>query len=377
MLRGARSRLAAPIVGLALAAFLATAGPAAGDVVPVVDCVAPGTGTVNVYFGYTNDGVSEAIPFGEANEVVPGIQFQGQPTVFNSGTYERVFRARWNQEAFVSLAWLLNGHAAIATRTGASPSPTCIAGETGPAYELEPTTATISAVVGSGGGQTSFNFEYGAGAGPLTSTPPAILASGQHGWVKQELSGLTPGTVYSYRVVASDEDGPTQGTLETFTTPVLPVTPTPTPTTPAGGSTVPGSGSAGAGSGSSGPGSGPVVTQEEPFTLAVGAASSRSIATLRRSCAQGAAGGVTITSDRAGTARVSASVGKLTVASRRVALASGRNVVALCLDKAGRSRLGAAGSPARPLRALVLVTAQAGTETARGSAHVSFTRAGG
>jgi hypothetical protein len=377
MLRGARSRSAALAVGLALASFLVSAGPAAGDVVPTVDCVAPGSGTVNVYFGYTNDGISEGIPFGEGNEVVPGIQFQGQPEVFNAGTYERVFRARWNQEAFLSIAWRLNGHTAIATRTGASPTPTCIAGETGPAFELEPTTATISAVVGSGGGQTSSNFEYGAGSGPFTSTPPAILASGQHGLVKQELSGLTPGTTYSYRVVATDEDGPTEGTLETFTTPVLPAPVTPTPTTPTGGSSGPESGSSSSASGSIAPASGPVVPPEGPFTLAVRAASSGSVATLRRGCPMGDAGGVVITGDRAGTATVTAKAGKLTLASRDVALASGRNVVALCLDKAGRARIGAAASAAHPLRALVTVVAQAGTETARGSARVIFPRGGG
>jgi hypothetical protein len=356
MWRGARWRLAAPLVGVAIAAFLAMASPAAADVVPIVDCVAPGPGTVNVYFGYTNDGIPQSIPFGEQNMIVPGIEFQGQPTVFDDGTYLRVFRATWNQEAFGSLVWLLNGHSAVATRSGPSPSPTCVAGETGPASDLTPTTATLSAVVGVAGQQTSYNFEYGTGAAPALSTPPAIVATGQHSFVEEELTGLTPGTVYHYRVVATDEDGTTPGDLSTFTTPVVAPPVPQTPTTPGVGSTVPGVG---------------------PFTVSVRPASARSIATLRQGCAQRAAGGVVITSDRAGTASLSATVGTLNVASRRVPLASGRNVVALCLNKVGRRRIGGAGSRVRPLRALVVVAARAGTETARDSVRVSFTPGSG
>lgn len=343
MARGTRWRLATPVVGLALAGLLAMAGPAAADVVPFVDCVGAGSGTVNVYFGYTNDGEQASIGFGEQNQIVPGIGYQGQPTVFNRGTYQRVFRAVWNQEVFSGVAWELNGHEALATRSGPSPSPTCIAGETGPASELTPTTATLSAVVGVAGQQTSYNFEYGVGAAPDLSTPPAIVAPGQHSFVTEALAGLTPGTTYRYRVVATNEDGTTQGVLRTFTTPVA-ATPA-TPTTPAG----------------------------EPFAISVGAASPRSIASLRRRCPEQEAGGVVITSGGAGTASISATVGTLTVATRRVPLASGRNVVALCLNKAGRRRI-SAGSRGRPLRALVTVTAQAGTETARGSVRVSFTR---
>lgn len=356
MSRGTRWRLATPVVGLALAALLAMASPAAGDVVPFVDCVGPGPGTVNVYFGYTNDGPEQGIGFGEQNEIVPGIGFQGQPTVFNQGTYQRVFRASWNQDAFSAIAWELNGHQALAVRTGPSPSPTCIAGATGPASDLTPTTATLSAVVGVAGQQTSYNFEYGAGAALGLSTPPAIVATGQHSFVQEELTGLTPGTVYRYRVVATNEDGTTQGELLTFTTPVVAPAAPQTPTTPADGpftATTPSDG---------------------PFTVSVHAAPARSIANLRQGCPQQAAGGVVITSNRAGTASMSATVGTLTVATRRIPLANGRNVVALCLNKAGRRRIGAAGRRVRPLRALVAMTAQAGTETARDSVRVSFTR---
>jgi hypothetical protein len=72
-------------VVLALAGLLAMAAPAAADVVPSVDCVAPAADTVNVYFGYANDGPQQTIEFGNQNQVAPGSGFQGQPTVFNQG----------------------------------------------------------------------------------------------------------------------------------------------------------------------------------------------------------------------------------------------------------------------------------------------------
>lgn len=353
MSRGSRWRSVALVAGLALAGLSAMAGPAAADVVPFVDCVAPGSGTVNVYFGYANDGEQTSIVFGEQNQVVPGIGYQGQPQVFNQGTYQRVFRAVWNQEVFSAVAWELNGHEAIATRSGPSPSPTCVAGETGAASDLTPTTATLSAVVGVAGQETSYNFEYGAGASLDLSTSPATVGIGQHGFVTEELTGLTPGTDYEYRVIATDEDGTTQGELRRFTTPVAAVPTPPTPTTPEGGMTTSG---------------------DEPLAVSVHAASARSIAALRRHCGQAAAGGVEITSSRASTASIRARVGGLTVATRRVPLASGRNVVALCLNEAGRRRLDAGGGRRRRLRARVVVAARAGTETARDAVRASFTR---
>ena len=365
MSRRARWILATPIVALALSASLATAAPAAADVVPFVDCVGAGTGTVNVYFGYTNDGPAQSILFGEQNEVVPGIGYQGQPTVFNTGTYARVFRAVWNQTAFTGIAWELNGHQALATRTGPSPSPTCVAGETGPASDLAPTTATLNAVVGAAGQMTSYNFEYGTGAVPDHSTPPAVVTTGQHGLVQESIAGLTPGTEYHYRVVATNEDGTTEGELRTFTTPVLPAPPTPTPTTPEAPAATTGGGPV-----TTLPA--PVTTVAAPFAISVGAASARQLTPRRQSCGRGAAAGVVITSDRPATVSISATAGKVTVATRRASLASGQNVVVLCVNKAGRRQMEAAGG-LRPLRALVAVTAQAGTETARGSVRVSFT----
>ncbi len=80
---------------------------------PFADCVVPPQPpaiAAKAYFGYSNPGAQRTIVFGDDNQVVPGLGFQGQPQVFNSGTYERVFAAVWNTQAFLGIQWNLDGH---------------------------------------------------------------------------------------------------------------------------------------------------------------------------------------------------------------------------------------------------------------------------
>ena len=135
----------------------------ATDVSPIVDCIAtnPSTGTLWAYFGYANMSVPTSIPFGEANQIVPGIQFQGQPTVFNTAIYQHVFRATFNQNAFEDIAWELNGEAALVSVQ----SPKCSASQTGAVSNLTPTTATLHGSVTPDGTATVSDFEYGTSTG--------------------------------------------------------------------------------------------------------------------------------------------------------------------------------------------------------------------
>src|SRR3954449_8596382 len=93
-------------LGLGLLAGLTGAVPALA-VTPIVDCRAPNTatGTQWVYFGYVNSAAPVNIDFGTQNQVIPGFGFQGQPTVFNTGSYPRVMRATFNQNVFTMIAW--------------------------------------------------------------------------------------------------------------------------------------------------------------------------------------------------------------------------------------------------------------------------------
>ncbi len=119
-------RAAIALAGLAATLALSAGAASAEGISPIVDCIAhnPATGNLWVYYGYVNSGVQVSVPFGETNEVVPGIGYQGQPTVINTGVYPAVFRATFNQFAFESIAWELDGEAAIAT----AKSPECSAG---------------------------------------------------------------------------------------------------------------------------------------------------------------------------------------------------------------------------------------------------------
>jgi hypothetical protein len=87
-----------PRIGLGALIALVIAGttaPAARAVTPLVDCkeLNTATGTHWVYFGYVNPGAPTVIPFGAQNQILPGFGFQGQPDVFNTGSYPRVLRA--------------------------------------------------------------------------------------------------------------------------------------------------------------------------------------------------------------------------------------------------------------------------------------------
>ncbi len=222
MVAGVRGR--APIaLAVAAAGLLATASPAAA-VTPFADCVVPPQPpavSAKVYFGYANAGAQRTIAFGDDNQIVPGLSYQGQPEVFNSGTYERVFAAVWNTQVFPGIQWNLDGTGGLAN-VG---TPHCVAGATGPLSGLTPTSATLNGFAGVAGQQTTYHFEWGSGAAPDLSSAPETVGPGQAAPVELALSGLRPQTLYRYRLVAADGDGVTTGATRTFTTPAAPLAP--------------------------------------------------------------------------------------------------------------------------------------------------------
>lgn len=212
------------ILALAAAAALTVpARAAAADVKPTVDCITPAA-TANtswVYFGYTNPGSQTFIDFGDDNVVVPGLGFQGQPTVFNTGVYPRVFRAVFNTEAFTDILWALNGQTASASLA----TPRCVAGTTGAAGAITTTGATLTANVEPDFTQVAYYFEYGEVGGPSSFTTEQRVTPPTDLTVAEPLTGLRPGTTYRYKLVASGSIT-TVGEERTFTTSALP-TPAP------------------------------------------------------------------------------------------------------------------------------------------------------
>jgi hypothetical protein len=80
--------------------------------------------------------------------------------------------------------------------------------------------ATLSASVNPGGLATSYYFEYGTTTNYGSVTTTNTLAAGNSSiTVSNALSGLLPGTLYHYQVVATNSAGPGLGGDATFTTP--------------------------------------------------------------------------------------------------------------------------------------------------------------
>ena len=88
------------------------------------------------------------------------------------------------------------------------------------------TAATLSAQVMPGFSPTTYHFEYAAG-GLSASTPESGTIGSDNGiyGASAGLTGLTPGTAYSFRVVATNALGTTNGPVQVFTTLAKPSVP--------------------------------------------------------------------------------------------------------------------------------------------------------
>ncbi|HEY5195459.1 MAG TPA: fibronectin type III domain-containing protein [Solirubrobacteraceae bacterium] len=102
------------------------------------------------------------------------------------------------------------------TTTGTPEAPTVA---TGAASGITSTAATLAGTVDPNAEQTTFTFEYGPNNNfGSISTVVALDNAGQVEPVSAALSGLSPGTNYRYRVVATNATGTTAGAVGTFTT---------------------------------------------------------------------------------------------------------------------------------------------------------------
>jgi hypothetical protein len=95
-------------------------------------------------------------------------------------------------------------------------APTAI---TGAAQQVGPSSALVNGTVNPGGKATSALFEYGSDPTKLTKTASSSAGSGAADVaVSAKLTGLAPGTTYTYLVEATNSDGTTKGLEGTFTT---------------------------------------------------------------------------------------------------------------------------------------------------------------
>jgi hypothetical protein len=226
------------VCGLAVAvpADAASTGP-----VPIVDCVATSAanGLVSAYFGYVNSGSGTTIDVGDGNEVIPGDQYEGQPTDLLAGSYPSVFEITFDPVIAPSVSWILNGQLA----TASTASPQCDPGTTTPASGVTDTAATLNGVVNPNGTDVTYSFEYGIT--PTFGSSTAVTDAGAGGTatvVQAALTDLTPATTYYYRLdTTTTYPGAGQvtvdGTQQQYTTEAT-AAPAPTVTVTAPGPTV-------------------------------------------------------------------------------------------------------------------------------------------
>jgi hypothetical protein len=87
------------------------------------------------------------------------------------------------------------------------------------ATNITNTAATLNATVNPNKQATTYNFQYGTTSSYGTSTASQTTGSGNANQsVSADITGLTPNTVYHFRVVAANPSGTTQGADQTFTT---------------------------------------------------------------------------------------------------------------------------------------------------------------
>jgi streptogramin lyase len=90
---------------------------------------------------------------------------------------------------------------------------------TGAAGAIGPSRATLAGVVNTIGSATSYTFEYGrTTAYGSASAPRTLTAGGSPVDVSAAVGGLQPTTLYHYRLVATNAQGTTRGSDQTFTT---------------------------------------------------------------------------------------------------------------------------------------------------------------
>ncbi|MBF0101893.1 MAG: hypothetical protein HQK77_13395 [Desulfobacterales bacterium] len=79
--------------------------------------------------------------------------------------------------------------------------------------------ATLNGSVNPNGASTTYYFQYGTGTNYTNSTETKIVQGTSSVLVSAQLSGLTPATMYYYRLVAENSAGRVEGSDITFTTP--------------------------------------------------------------------------------------------------------------------------------------------------------------
>jgi Subtilase family len=186
--------------------------------------IAASDGTVTTFFPPSASGVSRffgtsaAAPHAAA---VAALEMEAAPEATVDEIYDAqrdTARQVGSSGADTQGAGLVDAYAAVDDIAGEAPT-----AATGEATEITTETATLTGSVNPQGRTTAVHFEYRTADGPTTSTPPQPIGNGEaEVAVSAAIEGLEPNRTYTYKVVAANPRGVTDGPERTFTSASLP-----------------------------------------------------------------------------------------------------------------------------------------------------------
>jgi hypothetical protein len=135
-----------------------------------------------------------------------------------SGTSSSIGGARRLVRLTLALLLALAATAVVGAAAASAAAPSV---EEESVVDVSSTSATLQARLDPNGGEASYRFEYGTSSsyGASIPVPDRVAGSGVAGiTVTEHVQGLSPSTVYHYRVVVQDGEGEEQGVDQTFTT---------------------------------------------------------------------------------------------------------------------------------------------------------------
>jgi uncharacterized delta-60 repeat protein len=170
----------------------------------------------SVAFDFSTDGGVSWIALGSGVRIANGWEMTGL-SLPTSGLVRG--RARVPSGIYNGSSGLLEASAGFSGFTASAPLVT-----TGSATNVADVTASLTATINPAGAPTIAQFEYGTttnyGSVANIVLSPTNGASAQN--VITAISGLTPGTNYNFRAIASNSVGLTFGSNQTFSTPLYP-----------------------------------------------------------------------------------------------------------------------------------------------------------
>jgi hypothetical protein len=123
----------------------------------------------------------------------------------------------------LKLALGVSAVAILALPVGLAQAVSAPTAQTGSVTNLAGTSATLRGQVNPNGQETNYAFDWGGTTAYGHQTTVTSAGAGTGGKsVAAALTGLAPGTVYHYRVTATNASGTSNGADRTFTTPALP-----------------------------------------------------------------------------------------------------------------------------------------------------------